>query len=326
MPRLTCADTNPVILAGARTPFARAGAALSRVRAVDLGVAAAREALARAEIAPEEVDAVIFGNVASPADSPNIARVIAVGAGLPVTVPAHTVNRNCASGMEAVMQAARLVACGEARVVIAGGVESMSNIPMFLPDATREILMAAARAKSFPAKLAVFARLRPRHFQPIHGLQAGLIDPLCGLNMGQTAEVLAAEFGITREAQDRLALESHLRAAAASMRLREEMTPIFLPPDYASALHDDVGPRPAQTIAALAKLKPWFDRRRGTITPGNSSPITDGAAAVVLCSGGFIKKRGRKAARLSGYGHTTDHLPRVLERWEAAWSRFAGRG
>ena len=197
-----------VIAGGARTPFAKSGTALRRLTAVDLGVAAVREAIARSGLAPEEIDAVIIGNVACPADAANISRVIAVRAGLPETVPAHTVNRNCASGMEAIAQAAHLVATGQSRAVVAGGVESMSNIPLLLSEDLKEILFSARRAKSWAVRMAVWSRLRPRHLKPVIGIEAGLTDPLCGLNMGETAEVLAAEFAITREEQDRFALSS----------------------------------------------------------------------------------------------------------------------
>lgn len=278
------AASRVVIAGGARTPFAKAGGAMRRITARELGIAAAREAVARSGFLPTDVDTVIFGNVASPADSANIARVVASGAGLPDSVPAHTVNRNCASGMEAIGQAAHLVSTRQARVVLAGGVESMSNIPLLLSEDLKDIFFAAMRAKSIGARLAAWSRLRPRHLKPIIGIEAGLTDPLCGLNMGQTAEVLAAEFGITREEQDRFAMESHRRATAAASRLREEMTPIFAPASAREVkpLHDDIGPRADQTLEALARLKPYFDKLRGTITAGNSSPITDGAAAVVV--------------------------------------------
>ncbi|HKY31163.1 MAG TPA: thiolase family protein [Candidatus Polarisedimenticolia bacterium] len=280
-----------LVVAGARTPFAKAGADLRRVSARELGVAAVREAVARSGFLPSEIDAVVMGNVASPADASNVARVIAVQAGLPEAVPAHTVNRNCASGMEAVAEAAEMIGSGRARVVVAGGVESMSNVPFLVTEELKDILTAAARARSFPARLRAWMRLRPRAFKPIPGLLAGLTDPLCGLSMGQTAEVLALEFGIGREEQDRFALESHRRAVAAADRLREEMTPVFLPPRWDKALHDDVGPRRQQTMEALARLKPHFDRERGTVTAGNSSPITDGAAAVVMASADAVRDR-----------------------------------
>ena len=275
----------PVVIAGgARTPFVKAGGPARRLTARELGIAAVREAVARSGFRAADIDAVIMGNVACPADSANISRVVAVGAGVPESAPAHTVNRNCASGMEAIAEAAALVASGRARVVVAGGVESMSNIPLLFSEEFKDVMFAAMRAKTLPARLAAWSRLRPRHFKPIIGLEAGLTDPLCGLNMGQTAEVLAAEFGISREEQDRFALESHRRAVAAAPLLREEMTPIFAPAGAGrlTPLHDDVGPRAGQTIEALAKLKPYFDKVRGTITAGNSSPITDGAAAVVV--------------------------------------------
>ncbi len=293
---------NPVLIAGARTPFAKAAGALRRMTARDLGVAAVREAMARSGLLPSDIDSVILGNVGSPADSSNIARVVAVAAGLPSSVDAVSVNRNCASGMEAIVSAARMVAAGEARAVVAGGVESMSNVPLLYPESFKDILFAAARSKSALQKLAAFARLRPRHFKPIIGLEAGLNDPLCGLNMGQTGEVLAAEFGISRQKQDALALESHRRATSAAAKLREEMTPVFLPPDWGRSLHEDVGPRAQQTMEALAKLKPFFDRRSGTITPGNSSPITDGAAAVVIADAETARAAGiAPLARVKGW-------------------------
>jgi len=279
-----------VIAAGARTPFAKASTALRRAAAVDLGVAAVREAVARSGFLPSDVDAAIMGNVASPADASNVARVIAVRAGLPETVPAHTVNRNCASGLEAIAQAAHMVATGQAKVVVAGGVESMSNVPLLLPEELKDIMLAAARAKSLLARLSAYARLRPRLLKPTPGLMAGLTDPLCDLNMGQTAEVLASEFGISRELQDRFALESHRRATAAAARLREEMAPMFVHAGRGASLHHDVGPRADQTLEALARLKPYFDRRRGTVTAGNSSPITDGAAAVVVAAEDLVER------------------------------------
>ena len=271
-----------VIVAGARTPFAKAGTALQDLTARDLGVASVREAVARSGFDPEAIDAVIMGNIASPADASNVTRVIARDAGIPESVPAHTVNRNCASGMEAIIQGARLIAAGEARLVVAGGVESMSGIPLLFGERFKRALFASKRSGSFMGRLSPFLKLRPRDLAPRIALEMGLTDPLCGLNMGETAEVLAGEFGISREMQDALALESHRRAVAASGRLREEMVPVFT--RGKGILHEDVGPRPQQTIEALARLRPYFDRTRGSVTAGNSSPITDGAAAVVLAS------------------------------------------
>jgi len=285
---MTPDGTDPVVLAGARTPFVRAFAEFRKIPARILAATAIREAVARAGIPHAAVDAVVLGNVAGPADAGNIARVAAMLAGLPESIPAVTVNRNCASGLEAIAQAALLIRSGEAEVVVAGGAESMSSIPLFFREEAREIFLAAARAKSTGARLAAFARLRPGHMKPISGLEIGLTDPCCGLSMGETAEILAAEFDVSRDEQDHFALQSHRDAVAAMPRLAEEIVPLFAPGGRGGgAFHAaDIGPRPQQTLEALLKLRPVFDRRSGTVTAGNASPITDGAAALVLASPG----------------------------------------
>ncbi len=282
-----------VVLGGARTPFVKAWGALARVPAWDLGRIAASEAMARSTVDPAEIDEVIFGNIAQPADSTNIARVIALRSNVPRSVPAYTVNRNCASGIQAVVDGALRIESGIADVVLAGGVESMSRIPFFYLPETQDLFLKAMRARSAGRRLAAFLKFRPRHFKPVVALEVGLTDPVAGLSMGETAEVLAKRFGISREEQDRLALESHLRAARAteSGRLREEIVPVFLPPRYRETVADDVGFRAGQTLEALSKLRPVFDRRFGTVTAGNSSQITDGAAALVLAS----EERAREA-------------------------------
>jgi acetyl-CoA acyltransferase len=275
-----------VIVAGARTPFVKAWGPFKPLPARELGRVAASEALARSTVDPAGVDEVIFGNIAQPADATNIARVIALRANLPPSVPAYTVNRNCASGIQAVVDAALRIESGQADLILAGGVESMSRIPfLYLPE-TQDLFMQAMRAKSPLQRLRILLRLRPRHFKPVVALEVGLTDPIAGINMGETAEVLAKRYGITREEQDRYSLESHRRVtqATASGRLKQEIMPVFLPPSYEQVIDSDVGFRPEQSLEALAKLKPVFDRRFGTVTAGNSSPITDGAAALVLAS------------------------------------------
>ncbi len=291
---MSAPGVDALILAGARTPFVKAFGEFSRLPAKLLAAAAIQEAIQRSGLPPEEIDAVILGNVIGPADAPNIARVSALLAGLSESTPAFTVNRNCASGLEAVTQATALIRSGEAGAVVAGGVESMSAVPFFFTESAKAIFLASGRAKTLGQKLGTLARLRPRHFKPIAGLEVGLTDPCCGLNMGQTAEILADEWGISREEQDRFALESHRRAVAAAGKLAEETHPLFAPAGNGKGrlVHADVGPRAQQTLEALAKLRPVFDRKGGTITAGNASPITDGAAALVIAS-------PEKAARAS---------------------------
>src|SRR5882672_8351901 len=287
-------DREVVVVAGARTPFVKAGTLLRNVGAVALGRVAVREAVERAEIDAEALDEVIVGNIAGPADAANIARVIALEAKIPVKVPAFTVSRNCASGIESVVEAAYRIRSGDADLVVAAAVESMSRIPLLFRDDAQEIWTSIARSRNFASRLAAFARFRPRHFQPVVALELGLTDPVSGLNMGQTAEVLAREFAITREAQDAFALESHRRTIAAwdAGRFAREVVPVYPAPGFAPVV-EDVGPRREQSLEQLARLKPFFDRRHGTVTVGNSCPITDGAAAVLVMD--------EAAARAEGY-------------------------
>jgi acetyl-CoA acetyltransferase family protein len=276
------------IVEGVRTPFAKAFGALAGVTAQELGRVAVVDLLRRAAIRPESVDQVVFGNVAPPADAANIARVIALNAGIPRDRIAHTVQRNCASGMEAITTAAQIIQLGEAKSVIAGGTESMSRIPLiYNPEAT-ELYMQLGRAKTFWQRMRTLLSFRPRHFHPVAAVQQGLTDPVSGLIMGATAEVLARDFQISREEQDRYALESHRRASDAQKRgvLAEEI--VAVPP-----VTEDVGPRKDQTLQALAKLKPIF-QKDGTVTVGNSCMITDGAAALLVMNGEAARAEGRR--------------------------------
>jgi len=279
-------DRDVVVVAGARTPFVKAGTVLRRVGAVELGRVAVREAIERAELDPEAIDEVVVGNIAGPADAANVARVIALEAKIPKKVPAFTVSRNCASGIESVVAAAYRIRSGDADLVVAAAVESMSRIPFLFTDEAQDLWTSIARARSLPARLAGFARFRPRHFKPVVALELGLSDPVSGLNMGETAEVLAREFAISREDQDAFALRSHRLAAAAwnEGRMQGEVVPVPVPPRFDDVADRDNGIREGQTPEALAKLKPIFDRRFGTVTAGNSSQITDGGVALVLAS------------------------------------------
>jgi len=273
------------ILGGLRTPWVKAGTDLAKVHASELARIPAEEILLRLRVPPEAIDEVIFGNVGQPADSANVSRVVALRLGLPVSVPAFTVHRNCASGMEAISQAFDKIRFGLADVVLAGGTESMSNLPVLFGPAYTEKLSRLARSKTGLQKARAAAAFRPGDLKPVIALEEGLTDPVCGLNMGETAETLARELGISREEQDRFALESHRRAVQATEegRLAEEIAPVLAPPDY-HPVTQDIGPRKNQTLEALAKLKPYFDRDFGTVTVGNSCPITDGGCALVVAS------------------------------------------
>ncbi len=276
--------TRVSIIDGIRTPFCKMTTLFNDVSAQELGRIAARELIERLNLDVKIIDEVIFGNVAQPADAANISRVIALLSGIPVTTPAFTVHRNCASGIESVVTAALKIQAGEAGCILAGGTESMSNIPFFLTKDLQEIIFRFNRAKSVVEKLQALSLLRLKYFSPRIGLNLGLSDPVCGLNMGQTAEVLAKEFGITREQQDAFALRSHQRAIAAREILKEEIVPVIPAPQYKNIVSADNGPRENQTMEALAKLKPIFDKYSGTVTAGNSSQVTDGAAALLVVS------------------------------------------
>ena len=267
------------VIDGVRTPFCKMGTSLASISADELGRVVVNALLVRTGFDPALVDEVIFGCVAQPPDAANVARVIALRAGIPQSVPALTVHRNCASGMEAVTQAADRFAAGRGSVFIVGGVESMSQVPLLFKPAAANKFAHLSRAKSLFKKIAAMSAFRPGDFAPRVGLMLGLTDPVSGLNMGQTAEVLAREHAISREAQDAFALESHKHAIAARAKLAEEITPVY---DRGKAITEDNGPRENQSPEALAALHAVFDKKFGTVTAGNSSQITDGAVALLV--------------------------------------------
>jgi acetyl-CoA acetyltransferase family protein len=291
-----------VVVDGVRTAYARANTDLKNVPAQDLGRIVAVELLARTGFDARELDEVIFGNIAQPPDAVNVARVASLRAGIPQNVPAFTVNRLCGSGLESVVEAAYRIAAGQAEAILAGGIESMSNIPFLYSRESQEVFTEVFTAKDAPSRIAAAARFRPRHFKPDIGLQMGLTDAVCGLNMGETAEVLAKEHGITREEQDAFALRSHQRVTTARAKLAEEIVPVPIPPRYEAVTLQDNGVRENQTLEALAKLRPFFDRKFGTVTAGNSSQITDGGAATLILSASAAKSRGYEPlAKIRGF-------------------------
>jgi acetyl-CoA acetyltransferase family protein len=270
-----------VIINGVRTPFCKAGTALAGLGAAELGRAAVTALLARTSLDPGMVDEVIFGCVSQPADSANVARVIALRSGIPEHVPGVTVHRNCASGMEAVTTAAEKLAAGQGEVFIVGGTESMSQVPLLFPRGTDAKFARLAKGRSRFARLGASLNFRPRDFKPVPALRLGLCDAVAGMNMGETAELLAREHGISREAQDAFALRSHQRAAGAREKLAEEIAPVYLDGKTVAA---DNGIRTDSSLAALASLRPIFEPVCGSVTAGNSSQITDGAVALLVMS------------------------------------------
>jgi acetyl-CoA C-acetyltransferase/acetyl-CoA acyltransferase len=290
-----------VIVDGVRTPFCKMGTDLARLGADELGRVAVSALLVRTGLDPGRIDEVIFGCVAQPAEAANVARVIALRAGIPEAVPAITVHRNCASGLEAVTQAYEKMVAGRGSIFLVGGTESMSQIPLLFKPAAVAKFAALAKARSGVQKLGALMSFRPADFQPRIGLQLGLTDPVCGMNMGETAELLAREFGVSREEQDAFALESHRKANLARDKATDEICPVYL---ARSAVTSDNGPRPNQTLGALAKLKPVFDRKTGTVTAGNASQITDGAVAMLVMSESRASELGYSPlGYLSGYAY-----------------------
>jgi len=277
-----------VIVDGVRTPFCKSGTDLSAFSADDLGRIAVNALLTRTGLDPALVDEVIFGCVAQPMEAANIARVIALRAGIPESVPAATVHRNCASGFEAFTTAYERMAAGRGSIYIVGGTESMSHVPLLFQEATARKFTDLAKSKSTAQKLGALSAFRVADFEPRAGLKLGLTDPVCGLNMGETAELLAREDGITREQQDAFALQSHQRALAAEARLSEEMCPVFI---GGKALLRDNGPRSDQSMSVLGNLRPVFEKY-GTVTAGNSSQITDGAVALLLMTESRARELG----------------------------------
>jgi len=302
------------------------------VPAVALARHAARELIVRSELDGREVDEVIFSQVVPSVLTPNVAREVSLLPQLLPSIPAYTLNRACASAAQAIANAADQIALGHADTVIAGGVESLSDIPILHSRRFSQVLVDASKARSFGGRVATFSRVRPRDLVPV---TPAIAEPSTGESMGQSAEKMAKENGIAREEQDRLALMSHQRAAAATAdgRLPAEIAPWFGGREMDQVVTEDNGIRADTSLEALARLRPVFDRKYGSVTAGNSSPLTDGAAAVLLMAEEKARALGYEPlAYVRSYAVAAVDpgwqllmgpvyaVPKALERAGLAWS------
>ncbi len=278
------------VVDGSRTPQLKSAGTPGPFSASDLAVYAARSLLARQPFSPDDLDEVIFGCVMPSPDEVNIARIIALRLGCGDRVPAWTVQRNCASGMQALDCAAQNISSGRSEIVLAGGTEVMSRAPILFSPAMAKWLAVLNRARGFAPKLAAISKFRPALLKPVIGLIKGLSDPVVGLSMGQTAENLVYKFQLTREQLDQYAMESHQRLSKAQDEgfLSNEIEAIYDSKGNCY-LHDN-GVRKDSNMEGLAKLKPVFDRGFGNVTAGNSAQITDGASCLILASEDAVKK------------------------------------
>lgn len=278
------------IIDGCRTPFLKASGQPGPFAAADLAVAAGRPLLARQSFAPTDFDEVVLGCVGPSADEANIGRVASLRLGCGEETPAWSVSRNCASGMQALDCAALNIASGRSDLVLAGGTESMSHAPLLFSQQFTTWLAGWARAATLKEKWKALRRFQPSSLKPIIALRKGLTDPVVGLSMGQTAEEVAWQFNISREAMDEFAQRSHERLAAAadSEMFANEIVTIF--DTDGNSYAQDTGLRRASNMEKLANLKPVFDRPAGRVTAGNSAQITDGCAWLILASEQSVKQ------------------------------------
>ncbi len=285
--------TEPIyIIDGARTPFLKSRNRPGPFAAADLATAAGRALLVRQPFAPTDLDEVILGCASPSADEVNIGRVVALRMGCGQKVPGWTVMRNCASGMQALDSAINNIRAGRSNLVLAGGVDALSRAPLLVSDAMVVWLSSWYAAKTLPQRAQVLARLKLGYLAPVIGIMKGLTDPMVGLLMGQTAENLAYRFGITRREMDAFSARSHRRVLAAQHdgHFNGEIVPLY---DKRGEIYAaDDGVRADSTVDNLAKLRPFFDRKYGNVTAGNSSQITDGAAWLVLASERAVERYG----------------------------------
>ncbi|MFQ5554728.1 MAG: acetyl-CoA C-acyltransferase [Acidimicrobiia bacterium] len=285
------AERRTAIVAGVRTPFHKSGTIYSELTTLDLAASCVIEALERSGVDGNDIDLVVYGAVVGDVAAPNIAREVALRCGLPPSVDAFSVSRACATSTQAIVSGALAIESGVTDVVVAGGADSLSKPPILYDDAVVDALMAASTADDLPSKIKAFSGLRPGDLAP---RPPALADLSSGLTMGQAAEKMARENGIPRSDQDEYALASHRKAVAAWDEgvFDDEVMAFPVPPAFRDTTARDGIPRPDTTLEKLATLRPAFDRKYGTVTAGNSSPLTDGAATVVLMEEKTAERHG----------------------------------
>ncbi|WMC41053.1 acetyl-CoA C-acyltransferase FadI [Salmonella enterica subsp. enterica serovar Gallinarum] len=318
LPLVTRQGDRIAIVSGLRTPFARQATAFHGIPAVDLGKMVVGELLARSEIPADAIEQLVFGQVVQMPEAPNIAREIVLGTGMNVHTDAYSVSRACATSFQAVANVAESLMAGTIRAGIAGGADSSSVLPIGVSKALARVLVDVNKARTTRQRLTLFSRLRLRDLLPV---PPAVAEYSTGLRMGDTAEQMAKTYGITREQQDALAHRSHQRAAQAwaEGKLAEEVMTTYVPP-YKNPFAEDNNIRGASTLADYAKLRPAFDRKHGSVTAANSTPLTDGAAAVIMMTESRAKELGlRPLGYLRSYAFT------AIDVWQdmllgPAWS------
>ncbi|MBL8150769.1 MAG: acetyl-CoA C-acyltransferase, partial [Blastocatellia bacterium] len=270
------------VVAGCRTPFTKANGLFQNMGALDLGKACVTELINRADVSVKDIGEIVYGVAIGKPSMPNIAREIGLAIGVPKTIPAHTVQMACATGVRAVASAAASIALGQNHVAIAGGAESLSDIPVMISEPFRRIVLEANSKKTQEEKMYTMMQVKLQDMLPV---PVSVSEPYTGLTMGEHCELMNREWGISRKEQDEYAYRSHLLAGQAieDGRLRAEIATVYPPDDYKPVNEDDIV-RKKPDMAKIVSLKPVFDKEFGTVTPANSSPLTDGASAVLLMS------------------------------------------
>jgi acetyl-CoA acyltransferase len=309
LPLVTRQGARIAIVSGLRTPFVRQATAFHGIPAVSLGSWVVRELLIRSNVAPEMVDQVVFGQVIQMPEAPNIAREIVLGSGMSVHTDAYSVSRACATSFQAIANVAESIMAGTIQVGIAGGADSSSVLPFGVSKNLGRTLVDLSKARTFSQRLKLLSGLRPRDLLP---LPPAIAEYSTGLRMGDTAEQMAKTHGITREQQDALAHRSHQRAAQAWQegKLADEVMTAFVPP-YRQSISEDNNIRKQSSLADYAKLRPAFDRKHGSVTAANSTPLTDGGAAVIL----MAESRARELG-LIPLGYLRSYAFTAIDVWQ----------